>query len=154
MKKIFKVGDDFHLPSSKIVFTNGCFDILHPGHLDYLKKARALGDFLVVGLNSDHSITVIKGEDRPINDFRFRSKMLSYFDFIDFIIEFDGDTPIDLIKCVQPHILVKGADYLGKNVVGTDIVLEKDGKIVFLDFIQEYSSTKIINKILDRYSNK
>ena len=89
MKKIFKVGDIFHLPSSKVVFTNGCFDLLHPGHLDYLRKARALGDFLVVGLNSDSSISRIKGKDRPINDFRFRSKMLSYFDFIDLIIEFN-----------------------------------------------------------------
>jgi len=149
--KIFNAGEKFILPSCKIVFTNGCFDILHPGHLDYLKNARDLGDLLIVGLNSDKSIRNIKGANRPINNFDFRSKMLSFFDFVDFIIEFDENTPLELIKVIKPKILVKGEDYLGKKVVGEDVVLENSGEIVLLKYLDQYSSTKIINKILDKH---
>lgn len=149
MNKIYNVGDRLLLPSLKIVFTNGCFDILHPGHLQYLYKARNLGEILIVGLNSDRSITRIKGKNRPINNFEFRSSMLSYFDFIDFIVEFDEDTPIDLIKRVRPNVLVKGSDYQNKEVIGSNIVKENGGEVVFLEFLEGYSSTSVINRILD-----
>jgi rfaE bifunctional protein nucleotidyltransferase chain/domain len=149
MNKIFKVGDKLLLPSLKIVFTNGCFDVLHPGHLQYLKKAHNLGEILVVGLNSDKSIRRIKGKDRPINNFEFRSSMLSYFQFIDFIVEFDEDTPIDLIRRVRPNVLVKGSDYQNKEVIGSDLVKESGGEVVFLDYLEGYSSTSVINRILN-----
>ena len=147
MSKIYKVGDELILPSLKIVFTNGCFDILHPGHLQYLYNARNLGEILIVGLNSDMSISRIKGENRPINNFEFRSRMLSYFDFIDFIVEFHEDTPIELIKRVRPNVLVKGSDYQKKEVIGSDLVKESGGEVVFLEFLEGYSSTSIINRI-------
>jgi D-beta-D-heptose 7-phosphate kinase/D-beta-D-heptose 1-phosphate adenosyltransferase len=133
--------------SDKIVFTNGCFDILHPGHLNYLMEAKKLGDILVVGVNSDSSIAKLKGENRPVNDFTYRSLMLAGYSFIDFVIEFDQDTPLDLIKTIKPYILVKGSDYEIKDIVGADFVVNNGGHVVLLDFVKGYSSTKVIDKI-------
>jgi rfaE bifunctional protein nucleotidyltransferase chain/domain len=148
--KIFKVGELLpKLDSSKVVFTNGCFDLLHPGHLEYLHKARSLGDLLVVGLNSDDSITRIKGKLRPINNFDFRSRMLSYLDFVDFVIEFEEDTPENLIKFIEPAILVKGSDYSNKEIIGSDLVKSKGGEIVLINYLEGFSSTKIITKIIE-----
>ena len=131
----------------KIVFTNGCFDILHLGHITYLKAAKKLGDILVVGLNSDKSISRIKGNLRPINSQEDRYSILSALEFVDFVIIFDEDTPYELIKLIKPSILVKGLDYKDKEVIGSDIV--KD--IRLLDFVPDKSSTNVIEKIKRKY---
>jgi D-beta-D-heptose 7-phosphate kinase/D-beta-D-heptose 1-phosphate adenosyltransferase len=148
LKKIFRVNEEMsNMPSSKIVFTNGCFDLLHPGHLKYLKEASLLGDFLVVGLNSDKSISKLKGKSRPINDFIFRATMLSYLDFVSFIFEFDEDTPEKLIKIIKPNVLVKGFDYFDKEIAGSDFVKSSGGQVVLISFLEGFSSTMIIDKI-------
>jgi len=146
--KIFRVNEEKPMiRSSKIVFTNGCFDLLHPGHLKYLKEASLLGDFLVIGLNSDKSISKIKGKNRPINDFNFRAAMLSYLDFVNFIFEFDEDTPENLIRIIKPNVLVKGFDYFDKEIAGSNFVKSSGGQIVLISFLEGFSSTMIINKI-------
>ena len=129
-----------------VVFTNGCFDIIHAGHIDYLSKARNLGDVLVVGLNSDESVRRLKGPQRPINDVDARSKVLASLFFVDYVIVFEEDTPLYLIKSVRPDILVKGGDYTRDTVVGADFVESYGGKVVILPFIKGYSTTSIINK--------
>ena len=133
--------------SKKIVFTNGCFDILHLGHIDYLCKAADLGDVLIVGLNSQNSVSRIKGPNRPINDERQRSMVVASLHFVDNVILFDEDTPYELIKLVQPDVLVKGADYKPEDIVGGDIVRSKGGKILTLDYLPGYSTTLIEQKI-------
>lgn len=127
----------------KVVFTNGCFDILHFGHISYLKKARSFGDVLIVGLNSNDSIKRLKGDTRPINDEVDRMQILQELECVDFVIIFDEDTPLDLIKKIKPDILVKGGDYKGKEVVGSEIV--KDVRLV--EFIPNKSTSNIIKKI-------
>jgi len=127
----------------KIVFTNGCFDILHRGHASYLEKAKALGDILVLGLNSDESITRLKGETRPINTLEDRAFLLAALESVDYVVPFTKDTPYELIKLVSPHILVKGADYEGKEVVGSDIAKE----VRLIDFVEGKSTSKMIEKI-------
>lgn len=127
----------------KVVFTNGCFDILHYGHLSYLRSAKELGDLLVVGLNSDESVKRLKGKERPINDIKTRKAMLNALEFVDFVCEFSDDTPIELIKALKPDILVKGADYEGKLVVGAEYAKE----VKLLEFKTGFSSTSIIEKI-------
>jgi D-beta-D-heptose 7-phosphate kinase/D-beta-D-heptose 1-phosphate adenosyltransferase len=128
---------------NKITFTNGCFDILHSAHIKLLQFAKSCGDILVVGLNSDESIKRLKGESRPINLIDERSAILSLFDFIDYIIVFNDDTPLNIIKTLQPNIIVKGSDYIKENVVGKEYVDE----IVLFDFIDNKSSSLVINKI-------
>ena len=128
---------------NNIVFTNGCFDILHSAHIELLKFAKTQGDILVVGLNSDNSIKRIKGDSRPINDINERSTILSLFDFIDYIIVFSDDTPFNIIKLLQPDILIKGSDYNKDNIVGKEIVK----RIIFFNLIENKSSTNVINKI-------
>ena len=127
----------------KIVFTNGCFDILHFGHISYLNQARALGDLLIVGLNSDNSIKRLKGKDRPINCQEDRAALLCALECVDFVIIFDEDTPLELIKAIQPHFLAKGADYQGKEVVGSEFVK----KLCLIDFVEGKSTTNTIQKI-------
>ena len=134
-----------------IVFTNGCFDILHPGHIRYLYEAKRLGDILIVGLNSDNSIRRIKGEHRPIMDERARSEMLSVLPFIDFITIFDEDTPYNLIKEIRPHILVKGGDWEEDRIVGADIVRALGGRVVRIPYIEGYSTTSIIERIKEKF---
>ncbi len=131
----------------KIVFTNGCFDILHLGHIDYLCKAADLGDVLLVGLNTNKSVSNIKGLHRPINDEKQRSMIIASLHFVDNVIFFDEETPYELIKIVQPDVLVKGADYKPEDIVGGDIVKAKAGKIMTLDFLPGYSTTLIEQKI-------
>jgi D-beta-D-heptose 7-phosphate kinase/D-beta-D-heptose 1-phosphate adenosyltransferase len=131
----------------RIVFTNGCFDILHPGHVRLLRAARQLGDVLVLGLNSDASIRQLKGAGRPINSFSHRAEVLEGLSSVDYIIEFDAPTPIDLISAVVPDVLVKGGDYEPSTIVGYDVVTEAGGQVVALDFHEGYSTTKIINEI-------
>ena len=127
----------------KIVFTNGCFDILHRGHASYLEKAKALGDVLILGLNSDESITRLKGETRPINTLEDRAFLLAALESVDYVVPFTEDTPYELIKLVSPHILVKGADYEGKEVVGSNIAKE----VRLIDFVEGKSTSKIIERI-------
>ncbi len=131
----------------KIVFTNGCFDILHRGHIEYLAKAADLGDILLIGLNSDSSVRNIKGSERPIQDEESRALVLASLHVIDAIILFNEDTPYELIKEVQPDILVKGGDYKIQDIVGYDIVKAKGGKIITIDFVEGYSTRNIINKL-------
>ncbi len=126
-----------------IVFTNGCFDILHFGHVKYLEKARSLGDLLVIGLNSDESVKRLKGEKRPINSQFHRACLLSCLYFVDFVVIFDEDTPYELIKALKPDILVKGADYAKKEVVGSDLVK----RLELIDFEEGFSTTGLINKM-------
>lgn len=130
-----------------IVFTNGCFDILHLGHIDYLSKARGLGDILIIGLNTDASVSRIKGPERPVNDQNARSMLLASMSFVDAIVLFDEDTPYDLIKQIQPHVLVKGTDYEPDDIVGADLVKANGGKVVTIDFLEGYSTSSIINRL-------
>lgn len=131
-----------------IVFTNGCFDILHVGHVRYLRQAASLGDLLVVGVNSDSSVRKLKGRSRPINPVEDRVQMLASFDFVDYVIVFDEDTPYEVIKAIQPDILVKGGDYSLDQIVGRDIVEARGGEVRLIPFIEGKSSTSIIEKIL------
>lgn len=131
----------------KIVFTNGCFDILHRGHVEYLARAASYGDTLIVGLNSDKSVKNIKGPGRPVQDEKTRALILASLYFVDRIILFDEDTPYDLIKRVQPDILVKGADYKPEQIVGYDIVKARGGEIVTIDLVEGQSTTNIIDKL-------
>ncbi len=127
----------------KIVFTNGCFDILHIGHVKYLQASKEVGDVLIVGLNSDKSVKMLKGDDRPINNQADRATLLSAFSFIDHVIIFDDETPVELIKTIKPDVLVKGGDYKLEEVVGREYAK----KVELIDFVEGYSSTNIINKI-------
>lgn len=131
----------------KIVFTNGCFDILHLGHIDYLSKARDQGDVLIVGVNTDDSVRRLKGNGRPLTDEVSRSMIIASLHFVDAVILFDEDTPYELIKFIQPDILVKGKDYKPEEVVGYDIVTKKGGEVVTIDLVEGYSTTAIEEKI-------
>ncbi len=139
----------WQLSGKKIVFTNGCFDLLHLGHIDYLSKARDCGDVLVVGVNTDDSVQRIKGKPRPITDEKSRSTILASLQFVDAVVLFNEDTPYDLINQVQPDVLVKGSDYKAEDIVGYDIVKAKNGEIVTINFLPGYSTTSIENKIRD-----
>ena len=130
----------------KIVFTNGCFDIIHAGHVDYLEKAKALGDVLVVGLNSDESIRRIKGKDRPVNIQEHRKRVLEALKPVDLVIIFEEDTPERLIKEIKPDVLVKGGDWSIENIVGADFVKSYGGEVKTIDFVYDISTTKIIEK--------
>lgn len=131
----------------KVVFTNGVFDLLHIGHITYMAKASELGDKLIIGLNSDSSVKRIKGDDRPVNDQNSRAALLAALFFVDGIVLFEEDTPLNLISALLPDILVKGADYAIENIVGAKEVLANGGEVKTINFVEGYSSTSIINKI-------
>ena len=131
----------------KVVFTNGCFDLLHYGHLHYLAAARDLGDRLIVGLNSADSVRRLKGAHRPLNDELTRQHLLAALAFVDAVVVFEEDTPFELIKRIKPQILVKGGDYALHQIVGADIVLENGGQVLSLPFIEGYSTTQLEQKI-------
>lgn len=133
---------------SKIVFTNGCFDILHVGHVRYLQQAKSLGDLLVIGLNADASVKRLKGPDRPIQSQADRAEVLCALNCVDFVCVFDQDTPYDLIKSIRPNILVKGGDWPVEKIIGSDVVLATGGKVQSLPFHEGRSTTKILEKIL------
>ena len=130
-----------------VVFTNGCFDILHSGHVKYLREAAKLGEVLVVGLNSDASVKRLKGQTRPINSQEDRAEVLCALGFVDYVVIFDEDTPLELIKMIQPDVLVKGGDYKRENVVGADFVESRGGELFLIPFVEGKSTTSIINKI-------
>ena len=134
----------------KIVFTNGCFDLLHVGHIRYLAQAKKLGDFLIIGLNSDSSVKELKGENRPINSFEDRATLLSAIESVDLVIMFEEQTPENLIKDIVPDILVKGGDYNIEDIVGYQTVMQNGGQVKTLSFYDGYSSTNYINKIKKR----
>ena len=131
----------------KVVFTNGCFDILHPGHILYMEQARNCGDLLVVGLNTDDSVRRLKGPARPLNPQEDRAIQLAGLASVDYVTYFDEDTPIDLIKAVKPDVLVKGGDWTIENIVGADFVMACGGQVHSLPFHQGYSTTSLIEKI-------
>lgn len=131
----------------EIVFTNGCFDIIHRGHVEVLARAADLGDKLIVGLNSDVSIQKLKGKDRPIIQENSRAILLAALDFIDAIVLFSEETPLDLITTLKPDILAKGGDYKIDTIVGHEIVKENGGEVILIPFVDGFSSTNIINKI-------
>ena len=139
--------EDCRKNSKKIVFSNGCFDILHRGHVEYLAKAAAYGDVMVIGLNTDDSVRRLKGPSRPVNDEKARAFVLAGLECVTAVVLFDEDTPYNLIKTVQPDVLVKGSDYKPENIVGYDIVTAKGGKVVTVDLVEGFSTTGIINKI-------
>lgn len=134
----------------KLVFSNGCFDILHLGHVEYLAKARDLGDILIVGLNTDESIKRIKGSSRPVQDNLARATILASLSFIDHVIFFDDDTPEHLINTLLPDVLVKGADYKIENIVGAKTVIANGGTVETISLSDGYSTTNIINKLLHK----
>ncbi|MDX9696675.1 MAG: D-glycero-beta-D-manno-heptose 1-phosphate adenylyltransferase [Bacteroidales bacterium] len=131
----------------KIVFTNGCFDIIHRGHIEYLAQAASYGDILIIGLNTDNSVRRIKGETRPVQDEYARAITLAALQFVNAVVLFDDETPYNLINKVQPDILIKGSDYKPESIVGYDIVKAKGGEVVTIDFIDGYSTTRIIEKL-------
>ena len=133
--------------NQKIVFTNGCFDIIHRGHIEYLAQAASYGDVLIIGLNTDSSVQQIKGINRPVQDEYARAITLASMQFVNAVILFDEETPYNLIKKVQPDILIKGSDYKADEIVGYDIVKAKGGEVITIDFIDGYSTTSIINKL-------
>lgn len=137
----------WHEYSQTIVFTNGCFDILHAGHVSYLQEAKDLGDKLVVGLNSDNSVKTLKGEQRPIISQIHRAKVLAALESVDMVIIFEELTPIELIKTVKPQYLVKGGDYKEEDMIGEDFVTQHNGKVMILSFLDGVSTSKIIEKI-------
>ncbi|MGF7082943.1 D-glycero-beta-D-manno-heptose 1-phosphate adenylyltransferase [Mucilaginibacter sp. UYCu711] len=139
--------DFWQSEGEKVVFTNGVFDILHIGHITYMAKAANLGDKLIIGLNADASVKRLKGPDRPINDQANRAALLAALFFVDGIVVFKEDTPLDLIKALLPDILVKGADYTVDNIVGAKEVIANGGEVLTIDLVEGYSSTSIIQRI-------
>lgn len=131
--------------SRKVVFTNGCFDILHRGHIEYLSKARDLGDVLIIGLNTDDSVRRLKGEGRPVQDEMSRALALASLRFVEAVILFDEDTPHDLIDFIRPDVLVKGGDYSDATIVGADIVKENGGQVVTIPLVEGYSTSKVLS---------
>ena len=153
-EKIIDQGDilplvaQWRLKSQKIVFTNGCFDILHQGHIDYLSRAADLGNKLIIGLNTDFSIKLLdKGAERPIQDQDSRAILLAALCFTDAIVYFDEETPLQLIELIKPDVLVKGSDYAIKDIVGSDAVLKNGGEVKTIDFLPGFSTSKIVDKI-------
>lgn len=138
----------------RIVFTNGCFDLLHVGHVKYLQKARSLGDLLVLGLNSDDSVRRLKGEKRPLIDQEERAHLLAALDCIDYVVVFDDDTPLELITALKPHVLAKGGDYSLDGVVGREFVESYGGKVELITFVDGKSTTNIIERVLELYSTE
>ena len=144
---IISAINTYRKDSKKIVFTNGCFDILHVGHIRYLSEAKSLGDILVIGINSDKSVKELKGPSRPINSLSDRALILSELRYVDYVVSFEEQTPLELIKIIMPDILVKGGDYTVETVVGSSEVIHSGGQVKLLQFHNGYSSTNYIDKI-------
>tara|TARA_B100000768_G_scaffold163488_1_gene164800 strand:- start:156 stop:656 length:501 start_codon:yes stop_codon:yes gene_type:complete len=138
---------DWKDQQEKLVFTNGCFDLMHIGHLDYLSKAKDLGSKLIIGLNSSESVSRIKGPSRPINTDESRGQMLAALEFVDLVVLFSEDTPLKLINHIKPNILVKGGDYIKENIVGAKEVEKAGGSVEIINFVNGYSTTSLVTKI-------
>ena len=143
MKKIEKWRSE----NKKIVFTNGCFDLIHLGHIEILARSADYGDKLIIGVNSDLSIKKLKGENRPIIEESSRIRQLSALEFVDAVVLFNEETPIKLIESIKPNVITKGGDYKAKNVVGNEVVSQKNGEVVIIPLTQGFSTTSILNKI-------
>ena len=150
-KEIIRIADKLKSENKKIVFTNGCFDILHAGHVDYLAKAKAKGNILIIGLNTDESVSKIKGPLRPIISEDERAFVLSNLRSVDYVTLFNEETPWELISKIIPDVLVKGSDWSVENIVGSDIVLANGGTVEPIDFVVEQSTSKIVAKIKESY---
>jgi len=146
--KLKELLQEWNLQNSKVVFTNGCFDILHRGHVEYLCHARDLGDKLIIGLNTDASVKRLgKSPERPINSEDTRAIILAALECVDAVVLFDEDTPLELISFVQPDVLVKGNDYKAEDIVGYDVVTAKGGKVITIQLVDGFSTTKLIKKM-------
>ena len=150
IESLLSVLEEWRWEGQRIVFTNGCFDLLHYGHLHYLAQAADLGERLVIGMNSGASVSRLKGPHRPINDELTRIHLLASIEVVDALIVFEEDTPLELIRRVQPDILVKGGDWKPEQIVGSDLVLARGGQVSSLPFVEGYSTTNIEQKILAR----
>jgi rfaE bifunctional protein nucleotidyltransferase chain/domain len=146
-EQIRQTAERWKSAGNRVVFTNGCFDLLHYGHIHYLAAARDLGDRLVIGLNSADSVRRLKGAHRPINDETTRQHLLAALTFVDAVVVFEQDTPLELIKVVLPDVLVKGGDWQPKDIVGSDAVLANGGEVRSLPYVDGYSTTAIETKI-------
>ncbi len=153
-KEIKNIADNLHKQNKKIVFTNGCFDIIHRGHIEYLKEAKKLGNVLIIGLNSDDSVKRIKGKNRPINCEEDRAEILSNLKPVDFVITFQEDTPYELIKSIMPDILVKGGDWKVEDIVGSEVVIKNGGEVKSIKYFQDSSTSKVIKKIIALQDSK
>ncbi len=151
--EIIEIRKVLKAENKKVVFTNGCFDILHSGHVDYLNKAKSFGDILIVALNTDTSVKRIKGEKRPIVDQAHRAFLVSNLKSVDYVTFFDEDTPKEIIDAIVPDVLVKGADWELENIVGRDTVESNGGKVERVEFITDQSTSGIIETILQRYKS-
>lgn len=149
-----RIVDDLKAKRKRIVFTNGCFDLLHVGHIRYLEEAKTLGDILVVGVNSDQSVRGIKGPYRPILPGEERAEILSGLGCVDYITIFDETDPLELISFLQPHILVKGGDWTQDTTVGREVVERSGGEVIILPFVQGASTSNLIETILERYEKR
>jgi len=138
----------------RVVFTNGCFDLFHAGHLRYLERAKTLGDILIVGVNSDASVQRLKGPRRPVLPLEERMELLSGLECVDYVVSFDEPTPLELITVLKPHILVKGGDWSKETIVGKEVVERLGGEVVALPFIEGNSTSHLIETILERYANR
>ncbi|PJA98047.1 MAG: D-glycero-beta-D-manno-heptose 1-phosphate adenylyltransferase [Ignavibacteriales bacterium CG_4_9_14_3_um_filter_30_11] len=150
LKEFLPIREKLKSSNKKVVFTNGCFDLIHAGHIDYLNKAKSLGDVLVVGINSDVSVSKIKGDKRPLISENERTLIVSNLKSVDYVIIFNEDTPEKLIEEIIPDILVKGADWDLEKIVGRDIVINNGGQVKSIDFVIHQSTSKIIDSILKR----
>lgn len=151
LKELKEIRTGLKEKNMKVVFTNGCFDIVHAGHIDYLLKAKELGDILMVGMNSDRSVRNIKGNKRPVINEKERSYILSNLAPVDYVILFDEDTPLNLITELAPDVLIKGADWNINEIVGKEVVEKNGGVVKTIKFVNEQSTSKIIQLITDRY---
>ena len=149
-----RIVEDFKTKGKRIVFTNGCFDLLHIGHIRYLEEAKSLGDILVVGVNSDRSVRNLKGPNRPILPEEERAEILSGLESVNYITIFDEPTPLELISSLQPHILAKGGDWTKETTVGKEVVERLGGEVVILPFIEGSSTSNVIETILKRYEKR
>jgi D-beta-D-heptose 7-phosphate kinase/D-beta-D-heptose 1-phosphate adenosyltransferase len=151
---LHRIVEDLKKKGKRIVFTNGCFDLLHLGHIRYLEKAKSLGDILVVGVNSDRSVQSLKGPERPILPEEERAEILSGLECVDYITLFDELTPLELISSLEPHILVKGGDWAKETTVGREVVERSGGEVVILPFVEGSSTSNLIETILKRYEKR
>ena len=153
LEQIIDIRKKLRSENKKVVFTNGCFDILHAGHIDYLSKSKKLGDILIVGVNSDSSIKRIKGDKRPIMNEVDRAFILSNLKPVDYVILFDENTPAEIIDQIIPDILVKGADWEVAKIIGREVVEKNGGEVKTITFVNDVSTSKIIDIILKRYTH-
>ena len=149
-RELALIAEDLQGQGEKVVFTNGCFDILHAGHVQYLEEAKSLGEVLIVGLNSDDSVRRLKGETRPVVPEEERAIVLAALACVDYVVIFEEDTPYELIRDIQPDVLVKGGDWQAREIVGSDIVLAKGGEVRSLPFRAGVSTTAIVTRLMGR----